>query len=83
MQSMVKRCQFNEYHTDLTRDIRKSLEHLCFCQSIIIYHIIRSKTITKDHFMYHVANFNQACQELGTAYRNSGLHRLEYALVSD
>jgi hypothetical protein len=83
MQSMVKQCQFNEYHTDLTRDVRESLLDLCSCQSIIINNIAKHTSITKDQFTGHISDLNQTRRELNTAYGNSRLYRFEYALISD
>jgi hypothetical protein len=83
MQSMVKQCQFNEYHTDLTRDVQESLLDLCSCQSIIINNIAKHTSITKDDFNHHISDLNQTRRELNTAYGHSRLYRFEYALISD
>ncbi|CAF1403007.1 unnamed protein product [Adineta steineri] len=82
MQSMVKQCHFNEYHTDLTRDIRESLLNLCSCQSIIINNITKHTLITKGEFMHYVSDLYQAHQKLSKTYRDTGFHRLEYAVIS-
>jgi hypothetical protein len=82
MQSMVERCQYNEYHTDLIRDVREKLLDLCSCQSLVIDNISKPNSIIEDQFIHHVSNLYQASQELNKTYRNSCLYNLEYALTS-
>ncbi|CAF1429277.1 unnamed protein product [Adineta ricciae] len=83
MHSMVKQCQFNEYHTEFIRDIRESLLHLCSCQTIIINSITKHSSITKNQFMYYISNLSQSRQRLNIIHETGLLNRMEYALISN
>ncbi len=82
MKLMVKQCQFNDYHNDLTHELEENLLRVCSCQSVIISTITKCSTITKDEFIRCISDLDQSVESLRSVYNEARFRRVEHVLES-
>jgi hypothetical protein len=83
IQSMVKQCQFNEYHKACIHDLYASVLYLCSRQSIVISTIVSPTSISTEEFTRRLSDLQEAIEILRSASRKARLNRVNYALESE
>jgi hypothetical protein len=82
MKLMLKQCQFNDYHNDLTHELEESLLRVCSCQLVIISTITKYSTIPKDEFIRCISDLDQSVQSLRSVYNEARFYHVEHVLES-
>jgi len=82
MKLMLKQCQFNDYHNDLTHELEESLLRVCSCQLVIISTITKYSTIPKNEFIRCISDLDQSVQSLRSVYNEARSHHVEHVLES-
>jgi hypothetical protein len=82
LQLIVTRCKFDEYHTNMTRDLQPSLVLLNSCQSTVVASLLSSPLITKDEFSRQLSDLHQSLQSICSIYIDARFHRVESTLTS-
>jgi hypothetical protein len=78
---IVTQCQFDEYHSNLTRDLQSSLLALDSCQSTVISSLVSSSSVNKVEFIHQISDLRQALQSVRSNYIEARLHRMENTLA--
>lgn len=80
MQLMVQRCQFNEYHVYLAKELQRDLLHLISCQSAVMSCLFPREKIDRDELDRRLTELEHALESLRHVYVAVRLDRLKHAL---
>lgn len=80
MHLMVQRCQFNEYHVRLAKELQRDLLHLVSCQSAVVSSLIPRGIIDRSEFDRRLSELERALEAIRHSYIAARLERMENAL---
>ena len=82
MHLMVQRCQFNEYHVRLAKELQRDLLHLVSCQSVVVSSLLPKGMIDRNEFDRRLSELERALESIRHAYIAARLERVENSLES-